>query len=101
MLGNIQMNNHRITGLTNPPNSDDEAVNKKYVDENILKSIKPSHTPKNVFQYLMDDVNEWSTEYNVKVRSISELAESSLILLLLLLRMEEITDSELVCKCTE
>ena len=61
MLGNIQMNNHRITGLTNPPSGDDEAKHKKYVDENISKSnIKPSHTPKNVFQYLMDDVNEWT-----------------------------------------
>ena len=77
MLGNIQMNEHRITGLTNSPNSDDEATNKKYVDENISKSnIKPSHTPKNVFQYLMDDVNEWSTEYNVKVGSINDLPES-------------------------
>ena len=58
-LGNIQMNEHLITGLTNPPNFNDEAANKKYVDENILKSnIKPSHTPKNVFQYLMDDVND-------------------------------------------
>ena len=76
MLGNLQMNKHRITGLTNPPSSDDEAANKKYVDENISKSIKPSHTPKNVFQYLMDDVNEWSTEYNVKVGSINDLPES-------------------------
>ena len=76
MLGNIQMNNHRITGLTNPPSGDHEAVNKKYVDENISKSIKPSHTPKNVFQYLMNDVNEWSTEYNVKVGVINDLPES-------------------------
>ena len=76
MLGNIQMNNHRITGLTNPLSSDDEVVNKKYVDENISKSIKPSHTPKNVFQYLTDDVNEWSTEYNVKVGVINDLPES-------------------------
>ena len=77
MLGNIQMNDNRITGLTNPPNSDDEATNKKYVDENISKSsIKPSHTSKNVFQYLMDDVNEWTTKYGVKVGSISEIAES-------------------------
>ena len=38
MLGNIQMNEHRITGLTNTPNGDDEATNKKYVDENISKS---------------------------------------------------------------
>ena len=71
------MNDHRITGLTNPPTSDGEAVNKKYVDENISKSsIKPSHSPKNVFQYLMDDVNEWTTEYGVKVGSIGVLNES-------------------------
>ena len=77
MLGNLQMNDHRITGLTNPPTSDGEAVNKKYVDENISKSsIKPSHTPKNVFQYLMDDVNEWTTEYGVKVGVINDLPES-------------------------
>ena len=77
MLGDLQMNDHRITGLTNPPNADDEATNKKYVDDNISKSnIKPSHTSKNVFQYLMDDVNEWSTEYNVKVGSFSVLPES-------------------------
>ena len=77
MIGNLQMNDNRITGLTNPPNSDDEATNKKYVDENISKAnIKPSHTSKNVFQYLMNDVNEWSSEYNVKVRSFSNLPES-------------------------
>ena len=77
MLGNLQMNDHRITRLTNPPNDDDEATNKKYVDTNISKAdIKPSHTPKNVFQYLMDDVNEWTTEYGVKVESFSDLAES-------------------------
>ena len=77
MLGNLQMNDNRITGLTNPPNADDEATNKKYVDDNISKShIKPSHTPKNVFQYLMNDVNEWSTEYNVKVDKFIDLQES-------------------------
>ena len=77
MRGNIKMNDNRITGLTNPPNADDEATNKKYVDTNISKAnIKPSHTSKNVFQYLMNDVNEWSTEYNVKVGSFSDLPES-------------------------
>ena len=61
--GNIKMNNNRITGLTYPPNADDEATNKNYVNDVISKAnIKPSHTPKNVFQYLMNDVNEWSTE---------------------------------------
>ena len=75
MLGDLQMNDNRITGLSNLPNADDEATNKKYVDDNISKSnIKPSHTPKNVFQYLMDDVNEWTTEYDVE--NFSNLAES-------------------------
>ena len=78
MRGNIKMNDNRITGLTNPPSSDDEATNKKYVDSHVSKSnIKPSHTPKNVFQYLMDDVNERSSEYYVKVESFSDLSESS------------------------
>ena len=77
MKGNIQMNDKRITGLTNPPNADDEATNKKYVDTHISKAnIKPSHSPKNVFQYLMNDVNEWSSEYGVKVESFFDLAES-------------------------
>ena len=77
MRGNIKMNDNRITGLTNPPDADDEAANKKYVDSHVSKSnIKPSHTPKNVFQYLMNDVNKWSTEYNVKVESFSDLSES-------------------------
>ena len=77
MLGNLQVNDHRITGLTNPPNDDDEAANKKCVDTHVSNSnTKPSHTPKNVFQYLMDDVNEWTTEYGVKVGSFSDLAES-------------------------
>ena len=77
MRGNIKMNNNHITGLTNFPNADDQATNKKYVDDNIRKAnIKPSHTPKNVFKYLMDDVNEWSSEYNVKVENFSNLVES-------------------------
>ena len=77
MTGNLQMNDNRITGLTNTPTSVSEAVDKKYVDDSVTKSsIKPSHTPKNVFQYLMDDVNEWTTEYSVKVGSITPLNES-------------------------
>ena len=77
MMGNLQVNDNRITGLTNPPNADDEATNKRYVHDNITEShIKPSHTPKNVFQYLMNDVNEWSSEYGVKVDKFIDLQES-------------------------
>ena len=51
MEGNLQMNGNHISGLTDLPNSDDQATNKQYVDDNIRKAnIKPSHTPKNVFK---------------------------------------------------
>ena len=77
MRADLKMNGNNIKGLTKSPNSDDEATNKKYVDSQISKSnIKPSHTQKNVFKYLMNDVNEWSSEYNIKVGSFSDLAES-------------------------
>ena len=76
MLGNLNMNNHLIQNVKVPDNTDD-CANKKYVDSQISKAnIKPSHTPKNAFKYLMDDVNEWSSEYNIKVLSFSDLAES-------------------------
>ena len=77
MRGNIKMNDKSITGLTNPPNADDEATNKKYVDSEITKNIiKPSHDAVNVFDYLMKDVNEWSTEYGVRVEKFSDFPES-------------------------
>ena len=76
MLGNLNMNNHLIQNVKDPDNTDD-CANKKYVDSQISKAnIKPSHTPKNAFKYLMDDVNEWSSEYNIKVLSFLDLAES-------------------------
>ena len=47
MQGDLQMNNKQITGLTNPPTSVSEAVDKKYVDDSVKKSnIKPSHNAK-------------------------------------------------------
>lgn len=63
MVGSLHMNDHRTTGLSLHPLTADEAVNKKYLDDQIKKSnIKPSHTVKNVFQYLMNDSNEWTAE---------------------------------------
>ena len=76
MLGNLNMNNYLIQNVKDPDNTDD-CANKKYVDSQISKAnIKPSHSPKNAFKYLMEDVNEWSTEYNVKVENFSDLVES-------------------------
>ena len=76
MLGNLNMNNHLIQNVKDPDNTDD-CANKKYVDSQISNAnIKPSHTLKNAFKYLMDDINEWSSEYNVKVEKFTDLAES-------------------------
>ena len=76
MLGNIDMNKQKIINVIDPV--DDLGVsNKLYTDNQIIKSsIKPNSIPKNAFKYLMDDVNEWSSEYNIKVLSFSDLAES-------------------------
>ena len=77
VVADLDMKGYRVTNLTNPTLYDSEAANKKYVDDSISKShVKPSHTPRNIFQYLMNDVNEWSSEYGVKVESFSDLAES-------------------------
>ena len=75
MEGNLNMNNNLIQNVKDPIN-ENNATNKKYVDNSISKSIiKPSHIPNNVFKYLMDDVNEWSTEYNVEVKNFINLNE--------------------------
>ena len=54
----------------------------------------------------MDDVNEWSTEYNVKVESFSDLSESphswdKKVLNISPIKVEIIIDSDLVYKCSE
>ena len=76
ILGNINLNKHKIINMIEPVD-DLDSCNKLYVDKAIVKSsIKPNSIPKNAFKYLMDDVNEWSSEYNIKVLSFSDLAES-------------------------
>ena len=77
MTGNIQMDGHKVSGLTDFPQNDDDGANKKYVDDQISKAnIKPTNIPKNVFKYLMDDGDEWSVEYNLIINSFSDLNES-------------------------
>ena len=75
MTSDLNMNNHIITNVKTPLN-DSDATNKKYVNDEISKSnIQPTHIPNNVFKYLMDDVNEWTTEYNVEVENFIDLNE--------------------------
>ena len=77
MLGNLQMNGYNITGLTNLPINDDQVSNKKYVDNSISKSqIKPSHTLNNALKYIMDDMDQTSSEYGIEIDKIDNLEAS-------------------------
>ena len=77
MLGNLQMNGYNITGLTNLPINDDQVSNKKYVDNSISKSqIKPSHTLNNALKYIIDDIDQTSSEYGIEIDKIDNLEAS-------------------------
>ena len=76
ILGNINLNKHKIINMIEPVD-DLDSCNKWYVDKAIVKSsIKPNSIPDNVFNFLMNDTNEWSSEYNIKVHSFLDLSES-------------------------
>ena len=77
MNGNIRMNGNHITGLSNPPENNYEAPNKQYVDNSISKAqIKPSHIPKNTLKYIMDDIDQTSSEYGIEIDKIDNLEAS-------------------------
>ena len=71
------MNNHKIAGLSNNITDDNDVVNRKFVIDSIHNikndNMKESHTLKNAFQYITDDVNEISSEYNVDGMKIADL----------------------------
>ena len=69
MTGQIDMANNKIIGLRFPT----DATTKEYVDQ---KFITPSGSMKNVFQYIMDDVNETSSEFGITVLGIVDFPQS-------------------------
>ena len=72
MSGQIDMGGNKIIGLTFPTAMSD-ATTKKYVDR---KFISPSGSMKNVFQYIMNDVNETASEFGIKVLGILDFPQS-------------------------
>ena len=72
MTGPINMNNNRIIGLPFPTAISDSAT-KEYVDRAF---ISPSGSMKNVFQYIMNDVNETSSEFGITVLGILDFPQS-------------------------
>ena len=72
MSGQIDMGGNKIIGLTFPTAHTDAAT-KEYVDR---KFISPSGSMKNVFQYIMNDVNETASEFGIKVLGILDFPQS-------------------------
>ena len=72
MLGQIDMDEHKIINLPHPTNLSD-AVTKRYADQ---KFNTPSGSLKNVFQYIMNDVNETSSEFGITVLGILDFPQS-------------------------
>ena len=78
MTGQIDMGGNKITNLETPTSNSD-AVTKKYIDDEVKKTkdgIIDSHSLKDEFRYLMEDVNESSSESNIEVDGISDLEKS-------------------------
>ena len=77
MLANIRMNGNKITGLSEKPTNKYEATNKEYVDENIKKSqIGEAHTSTNILSYIMENIDETSSEYGIEIDKIDNLDSS-------------------------
>ena len=70
---NFDMNHKKITNLPKSANDTDKKTTKKYVDE---MYIKPSQLKTNILKYVMDNVNEISSDGNVIVSEIDDLPES-------------------------
>ena len=69
----LNMDNYKIVNL-NEPTLNSDAATKKYVDNKTR--INPSHSLTNTFKYLMDDINEISTEYGLIADKIDDLSWS-------------------------
>ena len=73
MTGDLNIANHKIT-ITAAPTADGDVAIKKYVDES---HVTPSgHFGENAFSYLMEDVDESSSENNISVSGIARFDDS-------------------------
>ena len=78
MTGPIHMNGEKITDLKTAT-LDTDAATKKFVANKVEKkkdSIIDSHSLKDEIRYIMEDVNESSSESNIRVDGIVDLSKS-------------------------
>ena len=74
MDGNLDMNNHLITNVKKPT-TDNDAVNRGYLNQKIIESHINTSDKTNVFKYL-NDPNQTSSERNVTVNSFGDWINS-------------------------
>ena len=72
MNGDLNMQQNKLIELS-PPIFPADAVTKEYVDQ---KFISPSGSMENVFQYIMNDVNQTSSEFGITVLGILDFPQS-------------------------
>ena len=83
MLGSIDMHKNKIINLPEPTEEND-AVNMEFLDSKIddlnkkitKNTITATSHPKDEFRYLMEDVNESSSESNIVVTGIIDFPQS-------------------------
>ena len=78
MTGQIDMGGKKIVNVGKPV-TDSDAVTKKFVDDEVALAKKytiDSHSMKDEFRYLMEDVNESSSEERIRVDGIVDYANS-------------------------
>ena len=83
MLGSIDMNKNKIINLPEPTEEND-AVNMEFLDSKIddlnkkitKNTITATSHPKDEFRYLMEDVDESSSESNISVTGIVDFQQS-------------------------
>ena len=74
MAGAIDMHDNEIVNVKDPVNTGD-GVNKKYVDATHVDA-SGTGPQENPFKYLMEDVDESSSENNIRVQSITNFRAS-------------------------
>ena len=72
MEGDLNLDNYLITNLKDPEN-DSDAANKGYIDNNMIQT---GHPPKNILSYVMDDIDQTTSEYGIEIDKIDNYNDS-------------------------
>ena len=72
MSGDFNMTNNIVTNVKSPIN-DNDVANKSYIDNQLIQS---AHPQTNILKYIMDDIDQTSSEYGIEIDKIDNYDES-------------------------